>query len=399
MPAWFDKILGRAQDDVTPDLYGAHPLQAVADQFTTQSLNQGARPVFADLKSQIGAENHHMLERAGLDLNHMVIEHGVDMDGVNTSGMQARNAHITLTAGKALDLRDADFSFATIESAFSMERGQEQNMLDASGTTLAGAKVSGEFGYLNITGADATRLNAQDVRMYKLDAADATLDGAQFTNATLTGQAVGADIRMANFTQANLVDMDLSGADLSGANLNGATLTGVNLAGANLAGLQGVSMEQLRAMGVEGLDSVRGVNADGTFIPMEQDVSMVLQTVFDNIDGQRLVYDMKNDMWANQARYHAPELQQSPALEQEPQGLSATADLVAAIAPLRDVSIADVANDMSMAAPSAGPAESLAQVAAAGQAALSNYEYDPAAAALTEARAEALLDRRAGPMV
>ena len=99
---------------------------------------------------------------------------------------------------------------------------------DLTRVDLTGVKLNGS----NLTGADLTRADLTEAKLILANLTGADLARADLIGANLTG----ADLTEAILTVANLTRADLRGADLTRADLRGADLTGADLTGANLTG-------------------------------------------------------------------------------------------------------------------------------------------------------------------
>ncbi len=156
---------------------------------------------------------------------HQAMLHLADLAAVKIDNATRMEANWRLVwdivnrGAKNRDLSGADLSGANLQQ------------LDLSGANLSDARLDGA----SLRGANLSGANLAGVSLYSADLTGVNLTGANLYEAQLPGTHLPAALSGANFRKANLAGLDLAGYDLSGLNLSRAELRWANLAGANLS--------------------------------------------------------------------------------------------------------------------------------------------------------------------
>ena len=199
------------------------------------------------------------------------------------------------------DLRDASFEdlgFPTlneIDLSRSDLRGLFAQFLYISGANLTKANLEdaklwgSNFSYSKLNGANLTRACLREAFLRHSDFSDATLISADLSDAFLTN---------AIFSRAKLRNADLYSADLGNANLQSADLSGARLSKANLTSccLEGAVLNDCEVYGTSAWDIV-GKPANQNNLRINSNEKP--QVMVDDIEAANLVYLLhENQSWS-----------------------------------------------------------------------------------------------------
>lgn len=206
---------------------------------------------------------------AGRDLSFLDLA-GLDFKKANLAGTNLYGADLSKS-----NLSETDLAGARLDNA-------DVSQADFSGANLKGATLLTVSAHQSTNPADAPKFSGADLSDSHIAA---RLDGADFSNADLTGARIGqliatwgsyrprAVFLSANFSEARLRRADLSkgvfqftrfdGADLGGANLRDCDFTKASFARADLAGadVTNADFDGADLTAVKGLDQAIGLSA------------------------------------------------------------------------------------------------------------------------------------------
>jgi uncharacterized protein YjbI with pentapeptide repeats len=191
------------------------------------------------------------LDLSGIDFKRATLAHadmfGVDLSGANLSGADLSGARLDRAVLTRANFSGAHLAHASIlrPSVYSSLGFDRTEAPIFAGADLRHARVTARLDGADFSNADLTGFDMSphethgDITIIprnicnKCNFAGAKLIGADFTNAVLSFASLahadlhGANLRHSDLSRADLTGADLTDADLTEADLDGATLTGV----------------------------------------------------------------------------------------------------------------------------------------------------------------------------